>query len=43
MFKRHHMRHHYVNEDTNFAISALFWDRVFGSRIRSVKREEVQE
>lgn len=38
MFKRHHMRHHYVDEDGNFAISALFWDRVFGSRIRSLKR-----
>ncbi|MDD3800463.1 MAG: sterol desaturase family protein, partial [Novosphingobium sp.] len=40
LFKRHHMRHHYVNEGGNFAISALFWDRVFGSRIRSLKREE---
>lgn len=40
MFKRHHMRHHYVDEDGNFAISALFWDRVFGSRIRSLKRDE---
>jgi sterol desaturase/sphingolipid hydroxylase (fatty acid hydroxylase superfamily) len=39
MFKRHHMRHHYVDEDGNFAISALFWDRIFGSRIRSLKRE----
>lgn len=38
MFKRHHMRHHYVDEGGNFAISALFWDRVFGSRIRSLKR-----
>lgn len=40
MFKRHHMRHHYVDEGGNFAISALFWDRVFGSRIRSLRREE---
>lgn len=37
-FKRHHMRHHYVDEEGNFAISAIFWDRVFGSRIRSLKR-----
>lgn len=40
MFKRHHMRHHYVDEDRNFAISALFWDRVFGSRIATLRREE---
>ena len=38
MLKRHHMRHHYVDEDGNFAISAIFWDRVFGSRINSLKR-----
>ncbi|MCJ2188338.1 sterol desaturase family protein [Novosphingobium sp. 2638] len=43
MFKRHHMRHHCVNENANFAISALFWDRVFGSRIRSLKRNGIQE
>jgi sterol desaturase/sphingolipid hydroxylase (fatty acid hydroxylase superfamily) len=36
--KRHHMRHHYVDESGNFAISAIFWDRVFGSRITSLKR-----
>lgn len=41
LFKRHHMRHHYIDEGGNFAISALFWDRVFGSRIRSLRREEV--
>ncbi|GLK44124.1 sterol desaturase family protein [Novosphingobium sp. NRRL B-2648] len=39
LFKRHHMRHHYVDEDANFAISALFWDRIFGTHIRSLKRE----
>ncbi|WP_340267442.1 sterol desaturase family protein [Sphingobium mellinum] len=36
--KRHHMRHHYVNEDRNFAISAIFWDRVFGSAAQSSRR-----
>lgn len=36
--KRHHMRHHHVDEDGNFAISAIFWDRVFGSRITSLKK-----
>jgi len=36
--KRHHMRHHYVDDERNFAISAIFWDRVFRSRITSLKR-----
>jgi len=36
--KRHHMRHHHVNDDGNFAISAIFWDRVFGTAITSCKR-----
>ncbi len=29
--KRHHLRHHYAGQDTNYAITAIFWDRVFGS------------
>ncbi len=36
--KRHHMRHHYVDEHGNYAISAIFWDRLFGSMVRSLKR-----
>ncbi|KQM21991.1 sterol desaturase family protein [Novosphingobium sp. Leaf2] len=36
--KRHHMRHHYVDDGGNFAITAIFWDRVLGSRIDSLKR-----
>ena len=40
MLKRHHMRHHYVGQDGNFAISALFWDSVFGTRIRSLRRPD---
>lgn len=36
--KRHHMRHHHIDDDGNFAISAIFWDRVFGSRIATLKR-----
>jgi len=36
--KRHHMRHHYVNENSNFAISAIFWDRVFGSTTRNSRQ-----
>ena len=36
--KRHHMRHHYVNKDSNFAISAIFWDSVFGSAAQTTRR-----
>lgn len=35
--KRHHMRHHFVSDHGNYAISAIFWDRVFGSRITSLR------
>jgi len=41
MLKRHHMRHHYVDEAGNFGISATIWDRVFGSRITSLKRQRI--
>ena len=36
--KRHHMRHHHVDEEGNYAITAIFWDRVFGSHIRQIKK-----
>jgi sterol desaturase/sphingolipid hydroxylase (fatty acid hydroxylase superfamily) len=38
MLKRHHMRHHFVDHDSNFAITAIWWDRVFGSRAISTRR-----
>jgi sterol desaturase/sphingolipid hydroxylase (fatty acid hydroxylase superfamily) len=31
--RRHHLRHHHAREDGNFAITAIFWDKVFGTRI----------
>ncbi|MEE4453617.1 sterol desaturase family protein [Novosphingobium resinovorum] len=37
-FKRHHMRHHHVDEHGNYAISAIFLDRLFRSRITSLRR-----
>lgn len=37
-FKRHHMRHHHISESGNYAITALFWDRAFGTQITSLKR-----
>lgn len=40
MLKRHHMRHHYADQDGNFAITALFWDRVFGSSITTLRPQD---
>ncbi len=31
--KRHHLRHHYAGQEANYAITAIFWDRVFGSGV----------
>ena len=36
--KRHHMRHHHVDEEMNYAITGIFWDRIFSSRITSLRR-----
>ena len=38
MLKRHHMRHHFNDEGGNFAITALFWDRLFGTRVDRLRR-----
>lgn len=35
--KRHHMRHHFTDENSNYAITFIFWDRAFGSRFTSLK------
>ena len=40
MLKRHHMRHHFTDEGGNFAITALFWDRLFRTRVRAVRRQQ---
>lgn len=36
--KRHHMRHHYVDDTRNYAISAIFWDSAFRTRITSLRK-----
>ncbi|PKP95427.1 MAG: fatty acid hydroxylase [Alphaproteobacteria bacterium HGW-Alphaproteobacteria-14] len=33
LVKRHHMQHHYITDDRNFGVSAIFWDYVFGTRL----------
>ena len=36
--KRHHMLHHFVSEEGNYAVTGLFWDRVFGTKVTIAKR-----
>lgn len=31
--RRHHLRHHFGRRHGNYAITAIFWDRVFGSHL----------
>ncbi|WP_244501637.1 sterol desaturase family protein [Sphingomonas gellani] len=33
--RRHHLRHHFGRQEGNYAITAIFWDRVFGSHLSS--------
>jgi len=36
-FKAHHMRHHHARVSGNYAITGMIWDRLFGTRITSLK------
>ncbi|GBQ16086.1 sterol desaturase [Swaminathania salitolerans LMG 21291] len=36
--KQHHLRHHHIAEHCNYAVTAIFWDRVFGTRATGRKR-----
>ena len=38
---RHHTRHHYSRQEGNFAITAIFWDRVFRTVIPAKDRRPV--
>lgn len=31
--RKHHIRHHYARREGNYAITAIFWDRVFGTDV----------
>ena len=35
MLKAHHMRHHHLKVDGNYAITGMIWDRIFSTRISS--------
>jgi sterol desaturase/sphingolipid hydroxylase (fatty acid hydroxylase superfamily) len=36
--RQHHIRHHYAKQEGNFAITAILWDRVFGTYIPKKKK-----
>lgn len=38
MLKAHHMRHHHLNVEGNYAITGMIWDRIFSTRISSVRK-----
>jgi sterol desaturase/sphingolipid hydroxylase (fatty acid hydroxylase superfamily) len=31
--RRQHIRHHHAKQEGNYAITAIFWDRLFGTDI----------
>jgi 4-hydroxysphinganine ceramide fatty acyl 2-hydroxylase len=33
MLKTHHMRHHHLHEQGNYAITGMMWDRLFSTRL----------
>jgi sterol desaturase/sphingolipid hydroxylase (fatty acid hydroxylase superfamily) len=37
MLKTHHMRHHHLKHEGNYAITGMIWDRVFSTRISSIR------
>jgi len=36
--RKHHIRHHYAKRDGNYAITAIFWDRLFGTEVPGKSR-----
>ncbi|MBB6228297.1 sterol desaturase family protein [Polymorphobacter multimanifer] len=40
LLKRNHMRHHFARTEGNYAITAMFWDRAFGTRIDRRNEEQ---
>lgn len=37
--RRHHIRHHHAGQEGNYAITAIVWDRVFGTDIPARRQE----
>jgi sterol desaturase/sphingolipid hydroxylase (fatty acid hydroxylase superfamily) len=40
LLKRHHMRHHHVDESGNFAITAIFLDSLFRTKVEFTKSNQ---
>lgn len=38
MLKTHHMRHHHLKVEGNYAITGMIWDRIFATRISSLRK-----
>lgn len=38
MLKTHHMRHHHLKVEGNYAITGMIWDRIFSTRISTVHK-----
>ncbi len=36
--RKHHIRHHHAHDDGNYAITAVFWDRLFGTEVATKQR-----
>jgi len=36
--RKHHIRHHYAKREGNYAITAIFWDRLFGTDVSAKDR-----
>jgi Sterol desaturase len=39
--KQHHMRHHYLNPESNYGVSSPLWDFVFGTFLKKAHNELV--
>jgi sterol desaturase/sphingolipid hydroxylase (fatty acid hydroxylase superfamily) len=39
VLKNHHMRHHHLKDEGNYAITGMIWDRMLSTRISAVKEK----
>jgi len=43
VIKRHHMRHHFISGGGNYAVTAIFWDWIFDTRLAAGARRETRK
>lgn len=41
-FKRHHLLHHFLSEDANYAVTGLFWDSLMGTKVQLGKGKRIE-